>query len=63
MNIPSECRIASIGTNHAMILPHDPNPRSDGIFRKGTYRGDDLSAVLTIAADDSTDVRCVGPAA
>ncbi len=26
MNIPSECRIASIGPNHAMILPHDANP-------------------------------------
>ena len=25
-----------------------------------TYRGDDLSAVLTIAADDCTDVRCAG---
>jgi hypothetical protein len=26
MNIPSECRIASIASNHAMILPHDANP-------------------------------------
>jgi hypothetical protein len=26
MNIPSECRIESIGLNHAMILPHDAIP-------------------------------------
>jgi hypothetical protein len=25
-NIPSECRIASIGPDDAMILPHDANP-------------------------------------
>src|SRR5262245_30011247 len=25
MNIPSECRFASIAANHAMILPHDAN--------------------------------------
>src|SRR5262245_55652105 len=34
MNIPSECRIASIGRDHAMILPHDANPKPDGIFGK-----------------------------
>jgi ABC-type nitrate/sulfonate/bicarbonate transport system permease component len=34
MNIPSECRTARIGTNHAMILPHDANPGPDGIFGK-----------------------------
>jgi hypothetical protein len=34
MNIPSECRTASIGPNHAMILPHNANPRPDGIFGK-----------------------------
>src|SRR5712692_8943743 len=34
MNIPSDCRIASIGSNHAMILPHDANPKPDGIFGK-----------------------------
>jgi hypothetical protein len=28
----SECRTASIGRNHAMILPHDANPKPDGIF-------------------------------
>jgi len=26
MNIPSECRIASIAPNHALILPNDANP-------------------------------------
>src|SRR5262249_55379911 len=36
MNIPSECRIASIGRDHAMILPHDANPKPDGIFGKDT---------------------------
>jgi hypothetical protein len=30
MNIPSECRTASIGSNHAMILPHDANPKPAG---------------------------------
>jgi glycine/D-amino acid oxidase-like deaminating enzyme len=34
MNIPSECRTASIGTNHATILPHDANPRPDGISER-----------------------------
>jgi hypothetical protein len=31
---PSDCRIASIGPNHAMIVPHDANPKPDGIFGK-----------------------------
>jgi ribosome-associated translation inhibitor RaiA len=35
-NIPSACRIATIGLNHAMILPHDANPGSDAIFGKDT---------------------------
>jgi hypothetical protein len=26
MDIPSECRIAGIDPDHAMILPHDANP-------------------------------------
>jgi hypothetical protein len=34
MNIPSECRTASIGTNHAMILHRNANPNPDGIFGK-----------------------------
>ena len=34
MNIPSDCRIASILLNYAMILPHDANPKPDGIFGK-----------------------------
>src|SRR5262249_52492076 len=34
MNIPSECRIEDIVPNHAMILPHDANPKPDGIFGK-----------------------------
>jgi hypothetical protein len=34
MNITSDCRIASIALNHAMILPHDANPKPDGIFGK-----------------------------
>jgi hypothetical protein len=36
MNIPSECRTASIGPNHAMILPRNANPNPDGIFGKDT---------------------------
>jgi hypothetical protein len=39
MNIPSECRIASIGRDHAMILPHDANPKPDGIFGKDRWAG------------------------
>jgi len=35
-NISSECRIANIDPNDAMILPHDANPRPDGIFGKDT---------------------------
>jgi hypothetical protein len=31
---PRECRIASIGRDHAMILPPDANPKPDGIFGK-----------------------------
>src|SRR5262249_25334326 len=39
MNIPSECRIASIGRDHAMILPHDANLKPDGIFGKDNNFG------------------------
>ena len=34
MNIPSECRTASIGPKHAMVLHHNANPKPDGIFGK-----------------------------
>jgi hypothetical protein len=34
MNIPSEFRIASIGRDHAMILPIDANPDRMEIFGK-----------------------------
>src|SRR5436190_973395 len=34
MNIPSECGSATIGGDHAMILPHNANPQPDGIFGK-----------------------------
>ena len=37
MNIPSDNRIASIALNHAMILPHDANPKPDGIFGKDRH--------------------------
>jgi hypothetical protein len=37
MNIPSKCRTASIGPNHAMILPHDANPKPNGIFGKDSW--------------------------
>jgi hypothetical protein len=30
LNIPSECRIASIDLDHAMILAHDANPSHSG---------------------------------
>ena len=33
----SECRIDNINPNHAMILPHDANPKPDGIFRKDRF--------------------------
>src|SRR5260221_10740418 len=38
MNIPSECRTASIDPDHAMILSHDANPKPDGIFGKDRAR-------------------------
>jgi len=38
MNIPSECRIASIGPNHATILPSDPNSTPDQISGKDRAR-------------------------
>ena len=31
-NIPSECRIANIVRDHAMILPADATPKPDAIF-------------------------------
>jgi hypothetical protein len=37
MNVPSDCRIASIDSDHAMILPHDANPKPDGISERTTY--------------------------
>jgi hypothetical protein len=33
-----KCRTASIGYNHAMILPHNANPTPDGIFGKDRLR-------------------------
>ena len=36
-NVPSDCRIASIVPNHAMILPHHANPKPDGTFGKDNY--------------------------
>jgi hypothetical protein len=33
-NIPSECRIANIVRDHAMILPGDATPKPDEIFGK-----------------------------
>jgi len=35
--MPSEYRTASIGTNHAMILPRDTNLKPDGIFGKDRH--------------------------
>jgi hypothetical protein len=35
VNVPSDCRIASIVPNHAMILPNDANP-SRMEFSEGT---------------------------
>jgi hypothetical protein len=37
-NIPSECRSANIVRDHAMILPDDATPKSDGIFGKDNQR-------------------------
>jgi hypothetical protein len=39
MSIPSECRIASIGSNHAMIPTLRRESESDGIFGKDRYFG------------------------
>jgi hypothetical protein len=33
-NIASECRIANIVRDHAMILPDGATPKPDGIFGK-----------------------------
>jgi hypothetical protein len=33
-NTASECRIANIVRDHAMILPEDATPKPDGIFGK-----------------------------
>jgi len=55
MNIPSECRTASIGPNHVMILPHNANPRPDGIFGKDTYSS------LSKIASAITGTRWNGP--
>ena len=33
-NIASECRIANIVRDHALILPDDATPKPDGIFGK-----------------------------
>jgi len=38
MNLLSEYRTASIGPNHAMILPRDTNLKPDGIFGKDRGR-------------------------
>jgi len=53
MNIPSECRIASIGRDHAMILPHDANPKPDGIFGKDTAKSspEELATLTRADAD------------
>jgi hypothetical protein len=36
-NIVRECRGANVVRNHAMILPGDATPKSDGIFGKDKY--------------------------
>jgi hypothetical protein len=45
MNIPSE-RIENINPNHAMVLPHDANPKPDGIFGKDSQPMVRLAAAL-----------------
>jgi hypothetical protein len=47
MNIANECRTASIGCNHAMILPHDANPKP-GEFSERTGAGFALNEADTI---------------
>ena len=59
MNIPSECRIASIGRDHAMILPHDANPKPDGIFGKDRPR--DCRAAECDQQFPSSDGDCHTP--
>ena len=39
-NIPSACRIVNIALNDAMILSHDANLGSDGIFGKDRGKAD-----------------------
>ena len=51
---PSECRIASIGPHHAMILPHDANPgRMEFSERTGALRARGIPA----HASDGLDVN------
>src|SRR5215475_12034751 len=62
-NIPSECNTASIGTKHAMILLHDANPRSDGIFGKDRGQLVRCRRPATVHLDDSLAHTRHAPAA
>jgi hypothetical protein len=46
-NMPSEYRTASIGPDHAMILPPAANPGPDGIFGRESY-GTSLTEVYQL---------------
>jgi|SRR5262249_20339785 len=47
VNIPSECRTGSINPDHAMILPHDANPKLDEIFGKDNSKsGEELWSIM-----------------
>ena len=52
-NIASECRIANIVRNHAMILADDATPKPDGIFGKDT-----TARVLAPYAGNGTSAAC-----
>jgi hypothetical protein len=49
-NIPSECRIAIIGSHDAMILPHDANPGQIKFFGKDMVLERDHNMDLRFAA-------------
>ena len=50
-NIASECRIANIVRDHAMILPDDATPKPNGIFGKDTSRHPQTMSALHPKAD------------
>jgi hypothetical protein len=55
-NIPSECRIANIVRDHAMILPDDATPKPDEIFGK-----DEIGSLPNARTVSRTNARSSRP--